>query len=553
MLGGNINQITREQFKESFYEKFFFANLRYAKQQKFLNLKQCDMTVEPTTNSNALRLKVDMSLHERVDPSKAVEQGQPQDRSGRLRSEVYFECKKQGHTVDFCPQKLFGTTSNQTSTSSREGYLPLLIKRPNNLHMCLEVEPLGSILSVSTSSGEVIMDWLYANHASIDCSRKEVVFNPLSAASFKFKGSGTVVLLKVISAMKASKLLNQASKTPLRTINFAIELEPTTVPVSMAPYRMASVELKELKKKDGLMCLCIDYRELNKVAVKNRYPLPRIDDLFDQLQGATSFTKINLRLGYYQLRIRDSDIPKTAFHFRYRHYKFIVMSFGLTNAPAVFMDLMYRVFKDFLDTFVIVFIDDILIYSKTRAEHEKHLYQVLETLRANQLYAKFSKCEFWLKKVSFLGHVVSSEGVSVDQSKIEAVTSWPRPSTVSEVRSFLEQAPLLRDFERAEIAVSVGEVISQLAQLSVQPTLRQRIIVAQLNDPYLVEKCHLAEAGQDEEFSISSDDVLMFERRLYVPANCAVKTELLIEAHSSPFSMHPNSTTMYQDLKRVYW
>ncbi|KAL0552232.1 hypothetical protein IC582_011338 [Cucumis melo] len=194
------------------------------------------------------------------------------------------------------------------------------------------------------------------------------------------------------------------------------------------------------------MCLCIDYRELNKVAVKNRYPLPRIDDLFDQLQGATSFTKINLRLGYYQLRIRDSDIPKTAFHSRYGHYKFIVMSFGLTNAPAVFMDLMNRVFKDFLDTFVIVFIDDILIYSKTEAEHEKHLYQVLETLRANQLYAKFSKCEFWLKKVSFLGHVVSSEGVSIDQSKIEAVTSWPRPSTVSEVRSFLGLASYYRRF-----------------------------------------------------------------------------------------------------------
>ncbi|KAL4030994.1 hypothetical protein IC575_009249 [Cucumis melo] len=155
------------------------------------------------------------------------------------------------------------------------------------------------------------------------------------------------------------------------------------------------------------MRLCIDYRELNKVTVKNRYPLPRIDDLFDQLQGATVFSKIDLRSGYHQLRIKDEDVPKTAFRSRYGHYEFIVMSFGLTNAPAVFMDLMNRVFREFLDTFVIVFIDDILIYSKTEAEHEEHLRMVLQTLRDNKLYAKFSKCEFWLKQVSFLGHVVS--------------------------------------------------------------------------------------------------------------------------------------------------
>ncbi|KAL4030756.1 hypothetical protein IC575_009007 [Cucumis melo] len=201
-----------------------------------------------------------------------------------------------------------------------------------------------------------------------------------------------------------------------------------------------------VKKKDGSMRLCIDYRELNKVTVKNRYPLPRIDDLFDQLQGATVFSKIDLWSGYHQLRIKDEDVPKTAFRSRYGHYEFIVMSFGLTNAPVVFMDLMNRVFREFLDTFVIVFIDDILIYSKTEAEHEKHLRMVLQTLRDNKLYAKFSKCEFWLKQVSFLGHVVSKAGVSVDPAKIEAVTGWTRPSTISEVRSFLGLAGYYRRF-----------------------------------------------------------------------------------------------------------
>ncbi|XP_019159655.1 PREDICTED: uncharacterized protein LOC109156252 [Ipomoea nil] len=158
-----------------------------------------------------------------------------------------------------------------------------------------------------------------------------------------------------------------------------------------------------VKKKDGSMRLCIDYRELNQVTVKNKYSLPQIDDLFDQLKGAGMFSKIDLRSGYHQLKVADKDIPKMAFRTRYGHYEFTVMLFGLTNAPAVFMDLMNRVFKPHLDDFVIVFIDDILVYSRYSEEYERHLRIVLQTLREKQLYAKLSKCEFWKDNVAPYG------------------------------------------------------------------------------------------------------------------------------------------------------
>ncbi|GJU23189.1 retrotransposon protein, putative, ty3-gypsy subclass [Tanacetum coccineum] len=194
------------------------------------------------------------------------------------------------------------------------------------------------------------------------------------------------------------------------------------------------------KKKDGSFRMCIDYRELNKLTMKNRYPLLRIDDLFDQLQGSRVYSKIDLRSGYHQLRVREEDIPKTAFRTRYGHYEFQVMPFGLTNAPAVFMDLMNRVCKPYLDRFVIVFIDDILIYSKSRKEHEGHLKLILKLLKEEELYAKFSKCEFWLSKVQFLGHVIDSEGIHVDPTKIESIKDWASPKTPTEIRQFLEKA-----------------------------------------------------------------------------------------------------------------
>ena len=203
-----------------------------------------------------------------------------------------------------------------------------------------------------------------------------------------------------------------------------------------------------VKKKYGTLRMCIDYLKINKVTVKNKYPLPRIEDLFDQLKGADVFSKIDLRSGYYQLRVKEGDVPKTAFRTRYGHYEFLVMPFGLTNAPAAFMDLMNRVFQPYMDQFVVVFIDDILVYSKDAQEHERHLRIVLETLREKKLYAKLSKCDFWLKEVSFLGHIVSAEGIRVDPAKIEAVVNWKSPQNVTKVRSFLGLAGNYRRFVR---------------------------------------------------------------------------------------------------------
>ncbi|GJR76013.1 putative reverse transcriptase domain-containing protein [Tanacetum coccineum] len=180
--------------------------------------------------------------------------------------------------------------------------------------------------------------------------------------------------------------------------------------------------------------MCIDYRELNKLTVRNRYPLPRIDDLFDQLQGSSVYSKIDMRYGYHQLRVREEDIPKSAFRTRYRHYEFQVMPFGLTNALAVFMNLMSQVCKPYSNKFVIMFIDDILIYSKNKEEHEEHLKSILELLKMEELYAKFSKYDFWLPKVQLLGHVIDREGIHVDPAKIESIKDWASPKTQTEIR-----------------------------------------------------------------------------------------------------------------------
>ena len=217
-----------------------------------------------------------------------------------------------------------------------------------------------------------------------------------------------------------------------------------------------------MKKKDGTIRLCIDYHELNRVTVRNKYPLPRIDDLFDQLQGAQVFSKIDLRSEYHQLKIKSEDIPKAAFRIRYGHYEFLVMPFGLTNDPAAFMDLMNRVFHEYLDRFVIVFIDDILIFSKSMEEHEEHLRNVFQILMEKKLYAKFKRCEFWLDQVVFLGHVISKAEISVDPSKVEAVVDWARPTNVSEIRSFLGLTSYYRRF--VEVFSRIAAPLTQLTR-----------------------------------------------------------------------------------------
>jgi hypothetical protein len=192
--------------------------------------------------------------------------------------------------------------------------------------------------------------------------------------------------------------------------------------------------------------MCVDYQSLNEVTIKNKYPLPQIEDLFDQMRGAKVLSKIELRSGYHQLKIRMEDIPKIAFTTRYGLYEFTVMSFGLTNALVYFMYLMNKVFMEYIDKFVVVFIDDILVFSRNEEEHEEHLTMVLQKLREHQLYAKFSKCDFWLTEVSFLGHIITDGGIAMDPSKVQDVLNWNPPKNVPEIRSFLGLAGYYRRF-----------------------------------------------------------------------------------------------------------
>jgi Reverse transcriptase (RNA-dependent DNA polymerase) len=251
---------------------------------------------------------------------------------------------------------------------------------------------------------------------------------------------------------------------PRRGVDHAIELVPGVKPPARAPYRMAIPELQELrrqlkelldagfirpskapygapvlfqKKHDGSLRLCIDYRALNKLTIKNKYPLPLIADSFDQLSKAKYFTKLDLRSGYYQVRIAEGDEPKTTCVTRYGSYEFLVMPFGLTNAPATFCTMMNEVFQEYLDKFVVVYLDDIVIYSSTLEEHVEHLKKVFAKLREHKLFVKLEKCSFAQEKIKFLGHIIQQGCIRMDQDKVKAIEEWQPPSNVSELRSFL--------------------------------------------------------------------------------------------------------------------
>ncbi|KAI3762990.1 hypothetical protein L1987_53435 [Smallanthus sonchifolius] len=397
-------------------------------------------------------------------------------------------------------------TARRSLRRSQLHHLHLLGQEEQGCKLVLVSHKLDiDLLPVTLGSFDLIvgMNWLSKNQPEAICCNKNDCLPLLRGEILSIQGKRSGAVIGIISFMKAQKCLRKGhtvilalvaeqsseekkiddipivrnypevfpedlpSQPPYRQVEFQIDLAPGAAPIARAPYRLAPSELQELatqlqdlldkgfirpssspwgapvlfvKKKDGTFRMCIDYRELNKVTIKNRYPLPRIDDLFDQLQGSRFYSKIDLRSDYHQLRVREEDISKTAFRTRYGHYEFMVMPFGLI------MDLMNRVCKPYLDQFVIVFIDDILIYSKNKEEHEEHLRLILELLKRDQLYAKFSKCEFWIREVQFPGHVVNEKGIHVDPSKIEAIKNWAASKTPTEVRQFLGLAGYYRRF-----------------------------------------------------------------------------------------------------------
>nr|GEZ68286.1 hypothetical protein [Tanacetum cinerariifolium] len=445
------------------------------------------------------------------------------------------------------------------------------------------------LMHVELGSFDVIigMDWLAKYHALIVCDEK-VVRIPYGDEVLIIRGDnydGGKVLPEDLPGLP-----------PARQVEFQIDLIPGAALVARAPPSSSpwGAPVLFVKKKDGSFQMCIDYRELNKLTVKNRYPLSRIDDLFNQLQGSRVYSKIDLRS---------------------------VMPFGLTNAPAVFMDLMNQVCKPYLDRFVIVFIDDILIYSKNKKEHKGHLKLILKLLKEEELYAKFLKCEFWLSKVQFLGHVIDSEGIHVDFAKIKTIKDWESPKTPTEIHQFLEKAEAAFQLLKQKLCsalilalpegsknfvvyeknytthdLELGAVVFALKMWrhylygtkcvvftdhkSLQHILdqkelnmRQRCWLELLSDYDYEIRYHPGKANvvadaltRKEENFINkdlhdminkleprADGTLCLNNRSWIPCIVDLRALILHESHKSKYSIHPGSDKMYQDLKRLYW
>ncbi|GJR67783.1 putative reverse transcriptase domain-containing protein [Tanacetum coccineum] len=365
-----------------------------------------------------------------------------------------------------------------------------------------------------------------------------------------------------------------ANHNAVIVFEFQIDLVLGAAPVARAPYRLApselSTQLQEfsdkgfirpisspwgapvlfVKKKDGYFRMCIDYRELNKLTMKNRYPLPRINDLFDKLQGSSVYSKIDLRSGYHQLRVRDKDIPKTAFRTRYGHYEFQVMPFGLTNAPAVFMDLMNRVCKPYLDKLVIVFIDEILIYSKSEEEHAEHL------------------------RVQFLGHVIDSEGIHVDPAKTESIKDWALPKTPTKNHQFLGSENFVVYYDAS--CKGLGAVLKQKEKVIAYASRQLKIHEKNYNTHDLQLRAVMfalkmwrhylyVEARKEENYGTEdlcgmikkleqrTNGTLCLNRRSLIPCQGNLRELIMHESHKSKYSIHPGLDKMYQDLKKLYW
>jgi hypothetical protein len=337
----------------------------------------------------------------------------------------------------------------QIIVSSPGGDMPTRQLCPKVNHKIRGVDFVGNFIVLQSKGIDVIlgMDWLSEHKVLINCAKKSIKLTTLDGKELEFVAKPVVTAKGVANHAKVNQLgASQGSEVPVvnefpdvfpeelpgmspdRDIEFVIELKSSTAPIYKTPFICPSSSLWGapmifVLKKDGTHRLCVDYRAMNEVTIQNKYPLPQIDDLFDQLRGACVFSKIDLRLGYHQLKVRECNIPKIAFILRYGLYEFTVILFGLTNALAYFMYMMNKIFMEYLNKFVVVFIDDILVYSRSEEEHEGHLHLVLQKLRDHKLYGKLSKCEFWLKQVAILGYVILKGGISMDPSMVQDVLS----------------------------------------------------------------------------------------------------------------------------------
>ncbi|KAG8483064.1 hypothetical protein CXB51_021936 [Gossypium anomalum] len=525
------------------------------------------------------------------------------------------------------------------------------------------------------------MDWLTKHRAMLDCAVKRMLLRTAKNEEImvieeaeKLIRKGCEAFLALVSQAEPEEMAVESVRTIkefqdvfskelldyLRTEKLSLELtcylERLPCPLHLIGWHQ---RILFVKKKDGTMRMCIDYRQLNKLTIKNKYPMPRINDLFDQLKGASVFCKIDLS-----------------------HYEFLVMPFGLTNAPAAFMDLMNRVFQPYLDQFVVISVDDILVYSQTKEKHDEHMRIILQVLREKQLYAKFSKCKFWLNEVTFLGYVVSAERIKVDPRKIEVVLEWKPPRSqeaFEKLKKVLTEAPVLiqpesgKDFTVYSDAshVGLGYVLMQegkvvayasrqlkphevnypthdlelaavifalkiwrhylygerciiytdhkslkylltqkelnlrqrrwiellkdydcsieyhpgkanvgadalsrrtvaelkamfahlslyddgslLAELQVRPTWVEQIKKQQLVDELLVSRFQQVEKGENPDFGLNSDGVLYFRGRICISKDSDLRLMILKEAHGGPCAMHPGGSTLYRDLRELYW